>query len=98
MTDLGLGRGVLFRDMYPTPAVYLSGATRQVNGSCSAAVRHELLGTPNILRHSVTCVHIFMGLLPAYAGRPTFHPTCLFINKRKKRFENSYNTLPQALL
>ena len=42
-----------------TPAVYLLDATRQ-----KTPVVLLQLGIPNILRHSVTCVQIFMGHLP----------------------------------
>jgi len=84
MTDLEHGRGLLLRALCSHSCRLLVGRYSTKSASCSSAARHKLLGIPNILRHSVTCVQIFMGHLPMHGPvtdicRKSNFPSYMFI-------------------
>ena len=98
------GVGFSFEPCIPTPAVFLLRRYTTKSASCSWAARHKLLGVPNILRHSVTCVRIFLGHLPMLRACYRYvrdvqlsHPTRLFITRRRKldqkRFERKIDVI-----
>ena len=97
------GVGFSFEPCIPTPAVFLLRRYTTKSASCSLAARHKLLGVPNIHRHSVTCVRIFLGHLPMHwacyryvKDGQLFYLTRLFITRCRKRVQKRFITSSQT--